>query len=218
MIVIGVLAALLLCADQVDARTRTPLPTHTPATLPDLVVESARITIPGFTGTCLNGGSTALRLQVCIANRGTTAGPFNMTVNGRHFARVDGIDAMDAVCIFGPHTHPDASTIFLDDEDEIEESNENNNVSMHAVPIPTRPLDCTPTPTPTPLVTPSPPTPACPGDCNGDGVVAVHELITMVNIALDRAPLSQCPRYDDWQCLVCINIIVEAVGYALRGC
>ena len=33
----------------------------------------------------------------------------------------------------------------------------------------------------------------CPGDCNGDGVVTVPEVVTVVNIALGSLPLSACP-------------------------
>jgi hypothetical protein len=32
----------------------------------------------------------------------------------------------------------------------------------------------------------------CAGDCGGDGPVTVDELLTMVNIALDAAPLTGC--------------------------
>lgn len=210
------IAILLLgSSTSVQARTRTPIPTFTPQSLPDLVVESARIRIPGFTGRCLNGGPSNLSLEICIANRGTTAGPFNLTVNGAHFARVDGIDTSDRECVFGPHTYPNETTIFLDDEDEIEEGDETNNETTRFVPIPTRPPDCTPTPTPMPIVTPAP---VCVGDCNGDGVVAINELVLMVNIVLDRAPLDACPHFEDWQCFICINMMVEAVNALLRGC
>ena len=37
---------------------------------------------------------------------------------------------------------------------------------------------------------------ACPGDCNDDDMVAINELITCVNIALDNSPVSVCPACD----------------------
>ena len=60
---------------------------------------------------------------------------------------------------------------------------------------------------------------ACPGDCNGDGMVGVNELVTIVNIALGSIPLSQCPAADvDRDGHVVINEMVEAVDAALNGC
>jgi hypothetical protein len=37
---------------------------------------------------------------------------------------------------------------------------------------------------------------ACPGDCNGDGVVTVEEVVTVVNIVLGTLPLAACPAAD----------------------
>src|SRR5258708_414699 len=37
---------------------------------------------------------------------------------------------------------------------------------------------------------------ACRGDCNGDGMVTVDELVTGVNIALDIQPLATCAAMD----------------------
>jgi hypothetical protein len=57
------------------------------------------------------------------------------------------------------------------------------------------------------------------GDCNRDGVVTVHELVSMINIALDRTSFDACPRYEDWICTgICVNVIVEGVNNLLRGC
>ncbi len=71
----------------------------------------------------------------------------------------------------------------------------------------------TPTPTPTPLVS------SCVGDCNGDGEVAINELITGVNIALGGLPLDRCPSFDindDGE--IEINELITAVNNALAGC
>jgi hypothetical protein len=46
--------------------------------------------------------------------------------------------------------------------------------------------------TPTPSTPPAP----CVGDCNGDGSVAVDEILTMVSIALGNADTSACDAGD----------------------
>ncbi|MFN8643307.1 MAG: choice-of-anchor V domain-containing protein [Candidatus Binatia bacterium] len=70
--------------------------------------------------------------------------------------------------------------------------------------------------TPTPTVTPAP---ACAGDCNGDGAVAINELISGVNIALGTAPVGTCASIDaNGDGRVAINELVAAVSRALGGC
>lgn len=60
---------------------------------------------------------------------------------------------------------------------------------------------------------------ACVGDCGGDGVVGVNELITGVNIALGTQPVSACTRLDaDANGEITINELVLAVQHALDGC
>jgi hypothetical protein len=74
-----------------------------------------------------------------------------------------------------------------------------------------------PTPTVTPTATPPPST--CAGDCNGDGSVAINELITGVNIALGSAAVSLCPSCDtSGDGSVAINELIAAVSRALNGC
>ncbi len=59
----------------------------------------------------------------------------------------------------------------------------------------------------------------CCGDCNNDMMVAINELVTCVNIALDTSPLAQCPACDcDDSGGVEINDLVGAVNRALEGC
>ncbi|MFN8641565.1 MAG: hypothetical protein U0802_07880 [Candidatus Binatia bacterium] len=59
----------------------------------------------------------------------------------------------------------------------------------------------------------------CVGDCNGDGMVAINELITGVNIALGATPLSQCPSFDvNGDDMVGINELITAVNNALGTC
>jgi hypothetical protein len=61
--------------------------------------------------------------------------------------------------------------------------------------------------------------PACAGDCNGDGSVAVNELITGVNIALGNTTAASCPSFDrNGDGEVSINELIQAVNVALAGC
>jgi autotransporter-associated beta strand protein len=59
----------------------------------------------------------------------------------------------------------------------------------------------------------------CTGDCDGNGAVAINELVIGVNIALDNAQAAVCPRFDtDGDDRVAIQELIEAVGNALTGC
>jgi hypothetical protein len=57
----------------------------------------------------------------------------------------------------------------------------------------------------------------CAGDCGGDGVVTINELISGVNIALGA--VGQCASFDtNSDGTVAINELVAAVANALNGC
>ena len=59
----------------------------------------------------------------------------------------------------------------------------------------------------------------CGGDCNGDGMVAINELISGVNIALGSAEIGTCASFDtSGNEGVEINELVAAVNHALEGC
>jgi hypothetical protein len=63
----------------------------------------------------------------------------------------------------------------------------------------------------------------CQGDCNGDGVVRINELIVMVGIALGDEPVSACAHGVDCPCsgpgdLCDIFFMVRAVNAGLYGC
>ena len=74
-----------------------------------------------------------------------------------------------------------------------------------------------PTPTASPTPTATTEIPACPGDCDGDGAVAVNELILGVRSALDGEILcAACDRNGDG--MVTIAELVAAVSAALSGC
>ena len=55
------------------------------------------------------------------------------------------------------------------------------------------------------------------GDCDGDGVVTVNELVTAVNIALGNAPLTDCPSASSDGQEVTISDLIQAVNSALES-
>ena len=60
---------------------------------------------------------------------------------------------------------------------------------------------------------------SCIGDCNGDGTVAVNELVTMVSIALGALDMSACPVGDaNGDDSVAIDELVTAIRAALGEC
>jgi hypothetical protein len=97
--------------------------------------------------------------------------------------------------------------------------------------IPCVPLPATPTPTPsaTPTHTPpqpqtatptsTQPAPACPGDCDGNGIVSIAELVRAVNIALENDDVANCRAADvNGDGRVSINELIQAVNSALLQC
>lgn len=59
----------------------------------------------------------------------------------------------------------------------------------------------------------------CVGDCSGDLVVTVDEILTMVNVALGGAPVSACVAGDaNGDQLITVDEILTAVNNALNGC
>ncbi len=60
---------------------------------------------------------------------------------------------------------------------------------------------------------------SCVGDCNGDGQVAINELIRGVNINLGNADVSTCLAMDgNGDGFVAINELIQAVNNSLNGC
>jgi hypothetical protein len=59
----------------------------------------------------------------------------------------------------------------------------------------------------------------CVGDCDGNGTVAINELIRGVNIALGMADVSTCTAMDaNGNGIVAINELIQGVNNALNGC
>ena len=67
------------------------------------------------------------------------------------------------------------------------------------------------------LLAAAPASAVCVGDCNGDGMVAINELITMINIALGNATVGSCPALCTDNTLD-ISCLISAVNNALEGC
>ncbi len=69
------------------------------------------------------------------------------------------------------------------------------------------------------LLTGEPVAATCAGDCNGDGMVGINELVLAVNIALGTADIAACTAADgDHDEMVSINELIRAVNNALLGC
>lgn len=59
----------------------------------------------------------------------------------------------------------------------------------------------------------------CAGDCGGDGSVTIADLLGMITVALETAPLSGCVAGDiDHDGMVRVDEILAAVHVAMRGC
>ncbi len=79
------------------------------------------------------------------------------------------------------------------------------------------PTPVAPTPTATPTTTPTVAVPPCPGDCNGDGVVSVAEIVSAVAAALGEG--AACAAVDvNRDDIVSVAEIIAAVNAALNGC
>ncbi len=93
------------------------------------------------------------------------------------------------------------------------------NLSVAAGPT-TTPAEpsATPTPTVTPTATPTMTPGLCLGSCNGDTLVSIDELITLVDIALATLPQSACAQGLPAGATVDIVMLVHAVDNAISGC
>jgi hypothetical protein len=61
--------------------------------------------------------------------------------------------------------------------------------------------------------------PVCIGDCDDDGLVVVDELVTGINIVLERTPVAQCSTIDvDENGAVNVSELTVAVNRSLHGC
>lgn len=75
------------------------------------------------------------------------------------------------------------------------------------------------TPSATPTASPSPVPPPCVGDCDGDGMVRIDELLQGVAAALAGADPTTCRALDgDGDGRIAIDELIAAIGAALDGC
>jgi hypothetical protein len=79
-------------------------------------------------------------------------------------------------------------------------------------------ITATPTTSVSPTITPTPTAAPCTGDCDGDGVVRIDEIVTVVNVAVGSVPPSACPHGLPTGATVDVSLIIEAVDHALNGC
>jgi hypothetical protein len=81
-------------------------------------------------------------------------------------------------------------------------------------------ITATPTETSTTTTAIATPTakPSCTGDCDGNGVVAINELILGVNIVLAIQPVDACPAFANAEGVVDIAQLIKGVNNALNGC
>ncbi len=61
--------------------------------------------------------------------------------------------------------------------------------------------------------------PSCAGDCDGDGTVTVAELVSLVQIGMERRPMTACAAADSaGEVQLTVSDLVAAVASALHGC
>jgi hypothetical protein len=73
-------------------------------------------------------------------------------------------------------------------------------------------------PTPTATATPTVAKPLCAGDCDGDGMVTVDEILALVSIALGTADAASCPDGIPNGGTVDVASIIQSVNNALLAC
>lgn len=95
-----------------------------------------------------------------------------------------------------------------------------NGTDVPSTPAPTATITQTPTITRTPTTTATRTAGGpCPGDCSGDRVVNINELIQGVNIALGNAAVGTCGAFDvDGDGNVAINELIAGVNSVQNGC
>jgi len=86
-------------------------------------------------------------------------------------------------------------------------------------PMPTATASATATQPPTPTPSASPMPEVCAGDCEHSRAVTVTDIVTMVNVALESAPVTACSAGDvNGDGRITVDEILTAVGNSLSGC
>ncbi len=103
-------------------------------------------------------------------------------------------------------------------------SGQDGTITVEGGPTPTDTPTATPTgtatltPTRTPTATPTETRKPCAGDCNGDRVVTVDELLTLANVALGNLPSAACVPGASSAADGNLTAIVQAINNAVHGC
>ena len=59
----------------------------------------------------------------------------------------------------------------------------------------------------------------CAGDCGGNGVISIDDIVLCVNIALGTSPFADCTQCDaDGDGIVTVAELLQVVNNALSGC
>ncbi|MBI3781906.1 MAG: hypothetical protein HY270_00740 [Deltaproteobacteria bacterium] len=210
--------------------------------LPDLVPDPLIIHDNPFGRACIQRFPT---VEACVSNLGAVpAGPFWLSYGfggaGTHLMdllHVNGLEAGKGFCqeVWLPNDAP--LNIVVDSHSEVPESNEDNNQRYDIIGYATLPPTCTEGPPETPTPTPPPPSPSpttpeataipplCIGDCNGDSMVTVDELVTGVLMALGNLSPEICAAFCLTECgpgpalrRPDVTCLVRAVNTALGAC
>lgn len=131
--------------------------------------------------------------------------------------RWDDFSVTDSICD-GPRLANASSAAVLELLEELSFLDLTPSATPSITPTPS--LTPTPTRTSSSRPTPTPTVPPCDGDCNGDGLVTVNELLLGVNLLLGSSgALAQCPASDaSRDGTVTVDDVVSAVVAALEGC
>jgi putative Ig domain-containing protein/matrixin len=160
------------------------------------------------TASPLADGTVREPYSVTLSATGGSGGSFTWTVVGTGFP---GLSLSPTGTLSGtPTAVGSAFPLFIKATDGMGNSHTKRlEITVNPQGVPTR--------TPLPTVTPVPG--ACAGDCNGNGVVSIDEILKGVNIALSAQPVSLCPSVDaNHSNTVTVDELLAAVHAALKGC
>jgi putative Ig domain-containing protein/matrixin len=158
------------------------------------------------TASPLPDGTVFQRYSVTLEAIGGTGGPFSWTMVG---SGLPGLTLSSTGTLSGRPSAVGPSSLLIQATDSMGNSHTKRlNITVNPAGVPTR----TPLPTATPV-------PGCAGDCNGNGVVSIDEILKGVNIALEAQPLGVCPLFDtNHSNNVTVDELLGAVHAALAGC
>lgn len=205
-------------ASQTPTATRTATPTLTPSSTPTL----APVATSTATATTTTATATATQTVTAIASESSTPTPTTPpTTTPTATATLTPTETMTVLVT--PTATPTAS--------DTATATGTVTATVTATPTPTATAtashSATPTETTTATATASPSatpsasaTPvACAGDCDHSGEVTITDIVTLVNIALESAPVTACPAGNlngDGQ--ISVDEILAALGNSLHGC